>query len=156
MNWTRSTLGLAHLGYDVARALVTPIMPAVRVLLVRDNAALLVYHSYLADWYLPGGGLKRGESLLAAARREAYEETGAVMHAEPWLLGIYLGHARGRSDHIAVFVSEAFDLTPATDRWEITGKAFFALDALPFHTSRGCRRRIWEYLDGKGPYFRAW
>ena len=127
MNWTRSTLGLAHVGYDVTRALLSPIMPAVRVLLVQGDAALLVYHSYLPSWYFPGGGMKRGESLVAAARREAYEEAGAVLRSEPWLLGIYLSNTRGRSDHIAVFVSEAFDLQPATDRWEITGKAMFAL-----------------------------
>ena len=48
--------------------------------------------------------------------------------SEPWLLGVYLSNTRGRSDHIAVFVSEDFDLQPATDRWEIIGKALFAIE----------------------------
>jgi 8-oxo-dGTP pyrophosphatase MutT (NUDIX family) len=37
-----------------------------------------VKHRALARWLQPGGHLERGESPLAAARREAREETGAA------------------------------------------------------------------------------
>ena len=44
---------------------------------------LLVRHRVLQRWLQPGGHLERGESPLAAARREAAEETGATALA--WL-----------------------------------------------------------------------
>ena len=49
-----------------ARAIVLD--PAGRVVLVR--------HTYVARWHLPGGGVAKGERVEAAAVREVREETG--------------------------------------------------------------------------------
>lgn len=156
MNLLRRPLSLVRHGYDVARALFAPVAPAVRIMLVDSGNVLLVYHNYLPYWYFPGGGVKRGETLVEAAKREAFEETGAIVRDEPWLLGIYLMDYRRRSDHIAVFVSEHFEFAQATDRWEISGKAFHALDALPPDLARGCRRRVTEYVRHERVYFGLW
>jgi 8-oxo-dGTP diphosphatase len=43
-----------------------------------DRSLLLVRSSYQVEWTLPGGGLKRGETPDAAARRELVEEIGLV------------------------------------------------------------------------------
>ena len=37
---------------------------------------LLVKHSYIPGWHLPGGGVDHGEDIHTAAIREVYEETG--------------------------------------------------------------------------------
>ncbi|MEZ5099440.1 MAG: NUDIX hydrolase [Thermoleophilia bacterium] len=56
------------------------IEPRIRVaaLLVRDGRVLLIRHEKHGReyWLLPGGGVRGGESLVAALRRELREEVG--------------------------------------------------------------------------------
>src|SRR5689334_13065986 len=44
------------------------------VLLDQDDRIALVRHTYTDHWYLPGGGVKKGESIKAALLRELAEE----------------------------------------------------------------------------------
>ena len=128
--------------------LTRPVTLGVRLIPVRAGQVLLVKHTYQREWYLPGGGVKRGETLEAAVRREADEEVGATLGALR-LFGVYTNFYEYKSDHVVVFVCEDFTLTGATDR-EIERFAFFALDDLPPGTSPGSRRRLREYRDGAG------
>lgn len=152
----RLSLAVVHLGYDVLRATLRPVAIGARMLLVKDNSVLLVYHSYMDNWHFPGGGMKRGETALEAACREAYEEAGAIVTGEPRLLGLFTGSTRGRSDNTAVFVCEDFTLQTPTDRWEIVGRAFFGLDHLPDNITRGYRRVIDQYRQGGPPRVGNW
>jgi 8-oxo-dGTP pyrophosphatase MutT (NUDIX family) len=152
----RQVLSLAHFSYYGLLALVGPIRLGARLLLVQDNSVLLVYHSYLDNWHLPGGGLKRGETMLESARREAYEEAGAIVLDDLRLVGVYLGTGGGRSDHTAIFACESFALIEPTDRWEIIGRAFFSLDALPADLSRGYRQVIAQYRLHAPPVLGRW
>lgn len=48
------------------------------------HRGLFVHHATLGKWLQPGGHCEEGESALAAARREAFEETGVEV-GEPYL-----------------------------------------------------------------------
>ncbi|MFN8469280.1 MAG: NUDIX domain-containing protein [Caldilineaceae bacterium] len=152
----RLPLAVAHLGYDVLRAAIWPVAIGARMMLVKDNSVLLVYHSYIDNWHFPGGGMKRGETALEAACREAYEEAGVLVTGEPRLLGLYTGSTRGRSDNTAVFACEDFALQAPTDRWEIVGRAFFGLDSLPANITRGYRQVVAQYRQGGPPVVGNW
>ena len=119
----------------------------VRLLAVEEGKVLLVRHTYLDGWYLPGGGVQAGETLREAICREADEEVGAVLQ-ELRLFGVYSNFFEGKSDHIAVFVSEDFSWRNASNR-EIECVNCFALDELPEGISPGTRRRIAEYAAGE-------
>jgi len=59
--------------------LVHPLTWGVRLMLIQNDEIVLVRHTYRSGWYLPGGGLKRQETFQDGARREANEESGAML-----------------------------------------------------------------------------
>src|SRR5262245_42604116 len=66
-------------------------MPSLGVKALIINAAdevLLVEHTYIDGWHLPGGGVSKGESPKEAVIREVREETGLVA-LDPQLFAIY-------------------------------------------------------------------
>jgi 8-oxo-dGTP pyrophosphatase MutT (NUDIX family) len=118
----------------------------VRLILVKDQAVLLVKHTYQRYWYLPGGGVKKGETIKEAAKREANEEFGAKL-GDLHLFGVYTNFYEHKNDHVIVLSCEDFTVTGKTDR-EIEYFDFFRFDALPDGISPGSMRRIQEYVDG--------
>ncbi|MBN1584201.1 MAG: NUDIX domain-containing protein [Anaerolineae bacterium] len=134
--------------------LTKPITVGVRVLLIRDAEILLVKHTYQEAWYMPGGGVKRFETLEQAIRREAAEEVGAELDGLE-LFGVYSNFGEGKSDHVIVFLCTAFTLSGRSDH-EIACSGFFSVHDLPAGISTGTRRRIQEYLDGDAPCFGIW
>jgi ADP-ribose pyrophosphatase YjhB (NUDIX family) len=107
---------------------------------------LLVKHTYRADWYLPGGGLRRGEVPAEGIKRELREEVGLEVLGAPRLLQVYLHYYHGMIDYPIMFEVTAFNGTAhAADRIEITEIGWFAPDRLPADTSPKTRRRIAEW-----------
>jgi 8-oxo-dGTP pyrophosphatase MutT (NUDIX family) len=147
---------LIHHANRVRLRITRPITLGVRVLLARDGCILLVRHTYHPGWLLPGGGVKRGETLEQAARREVHEETGlttGTLH----LMGVFTNFYESKSDHVAVFSSTEFD--PAQlrrDPWEIEAAQFFPLNALPQDLLPGHRRRIEAFIKGDDSSFGMW
>src|SRR6476620_9234358 len=67
----------AYAVLSVYRSVAKPALRGVKCVLVDSDRILLVRHTYGPhEWDFPGGGLKRNESPLSAARREMREELG--------------------------------------------------------------------------------
>jgi 8-oxo-dGTP pyrophosphatase MutT (NUDIX family) len=144
--------------YQAARVywmVFQPLTFGVRVMILREDAVLLVKHTYQPGWYFPGGMVERGESLEQAARREAREEVGAEL-GKLTLVGVFSSFAQGKSDHVTVFACTEFSISPTTNP-EIEQWAFFGPGEVPPGVSSATRRRLEAYLRGeREAAFGAW
>jgi ADP-ribose pyrophosphatase YjhB (NUDIX family) len=115
---------------------------------VFDDAGrvFLVKHSYMPGWYLPGGGVEIGETLLAALARELSEEGNITLAETPQIFAIYLNRNTSRRDHVALYIVRSFHQEPPTPNREIIGHGFFATDSLPHDSTPATRARIREVL----------
>jgi 8-oxo-dGTP pyrophosphatase MutT (NUDIX family) len=137
---------LLYFCFRIFTFIFRPVRVGTRVMLIQDDKVLLIRHTYLHGWYMPGGGLKRGETLEQAARREAHEEAGAELR-ELKLLGAYTSFKDYKTDHNILFLCRDFTLNGRHDS-EIAEAHFFALNDLPDDMPAGHRRRLQEYRDG--------
>lgn len=155
----RGALGRLHLlaGQTASMALdlLRPRLSLGVRLLALDGGGrvLLVRHSYVPGWHLPGGGVEPGETARGAAMREAQEEGGLDLADPPELFHVYANRTLGRHDHVLLFVAR--DVAPAArppmSRLEIREAGFFAPDAPPDGTTAATRNRIAEVLSGGTP-----
>lgn len=148
-------LRAARLVYGLRRAWLRvrrPITLGVRVLVLDESGAVLVIrHSYVADWHLPGGGVRRGETTAQAARRELAEETGLLALGALPLLGLYGRFVDGASDHVAVHVVRHWRGDLLVDGREVLAARFVPAQAPGVALSPGTERRITEFLRGDAP-----
>ena len=115
-----------------------------------EGRILLIQHSYVGGWHLPGGGVEVGETMLESLGREMHEEANVTLIRPPALHGIFFNNSVSRRDHVAVYVIRDFrqDSAPVPDR-EIIAHGFFSPGALPPETTRATRERIDEVLNGR-------
>jgi len=115
----------------------------------QEGKVFLIKHSYVAGWYLPGGGVERGETVRDALVRELHEEGNIELTGTPEFFDFYFNARESARDHVALFVVRDFRQTaePVPD-YEIIAHGFFAPDALPEDTTPGTRARIAEVLRG--------
>jgi 8-oxo-dGTP pyrophosphatase MutT (NUDIX family) len=144
---------LLHAYWRFAR----PMTLGVRALVIDGSGCiLLVKHSYVSGWHLPGGGVEPGETLGQALARELMEEANIEIIGTPQLHGIFFNLRISRRDHVAVYVVREFRAATARPvNHEIIASGFFAADALPGDTTRATRARIREILAG-APKSEAW
>lgn len=142
-------LRLAYSFYRIYIFLFRPVTYGVRVLLAKDRRVLLIRHTYRSGWHLPGGGIKRRETVETAARREVREETGAEM-GEVRLVGVFHNFEDYTSGHNILFACEDFIVSGSPDH-EIAEARAFTLEELPMDMFRGHRQKAEEYLRGELP-----
>jgi ADP-ribose pyrophosphatase YjhB (NUDIX family) len=116
---------------------------------------LLIRHTYRPGWYLPGGGVDKGESLEDAARREAEEEANASV-GRLELLGVYTNFGEHKSDHVAIFHTRDFTIGEFTPNNEIAEREWFEIGALPEGVSPATVRRLREITSDSGPIAGKW
>ena len=125
----------------------------VRAMLVKGDQILLVKHSYMPGWYLPGGGVEAGETLRDALEREIAEEAGAALTGPAQFFGIYRNARADPRDHVGLFVCREWDerFKARGPSREIADVRLFPLDALPADATPATRRRLREVLAGEPP-----
>ncbi len=127
--------------------------------LVHDPQAhtvLLVRHTYVPGWQLPGGGVEVGETMLEALERELSEEANIVMSGPPALISMHFNRRSSRRDHVGLYLIQHFSQpSPKLPDREIAEAGFFALDALPEETTPATRKRLSEVFAGEtaSPYW---
>jgi 8-oxo-dGTP pyrophosphatase MutT (NUDIX family) len=137
---------ILHLYWRVQRGLTL----GVRALVVDgEGRVLLVRHSYVRGWSLPGGGVEPGETLLEALERELREEANIEAADQPALHSVFFNRAVSRRDHVVLFVVRSFrQLGPPVPNREIVAHGFFPADALPADATSATRARIAEVMQG--------
>jgi len=132
------TVRLRRLGYRLAYRILQvswfirrPHKRGVKCVLTCRDRVLLVRHTYGSRaWDIPGGATKRGETPLAAARREMDEELG--LGGADWTdIGEIRGTVNHRRDRIHCFRAEMCDPSLTIDRGELAAADWFARSALP-------------------------
>jgi ADP-ribose pyrophosphatase YjhB (NUDIX family) len=146
---------LLYLGFKAYCFIFRPVRMGVRIVMLENDTVWLVRHTYLPGWFLPGGGLERGETLEQAARREAFEETGAQLGAVS-LMGTYTNFVQWKTDHTIVFICKDFSITGKPDN-EIAEACAFPLNELPEDVFSSHRLRLDELrAGGSAPQFGEW
>ncbi|RME60622.1 MAG: NUDIX domain-containing protein [Candidatus Dadabacteria bacterium] len=142
----RVALLLAKLYWFITR----PITVGVQAIVLDDKGrVLLVRHTYRKGWFLPGGALKRGESVEQAVKRELFEETGIISEEKPQIVP-KIRYTRWDFKHnhtVAFFISkwrQSDEVSDFSTSWEIAEAKFFPLDSLPSDTHTSVLERLKE------------
>jgi len=150
MSWRMSLEPIARPVYRLVSRFTRPMTLGVRGLVVDgEGQVLLIRHTYVRGWHLPGGGVERGETAEQALGREMIEEAGVRLTGRPRLVSFHSNHVRFRGDHVLIYRIGDWEPCPATSVGEIAEIRWFAPDDLPAEITPSTRQRIAEALGGE-------
>ena len=112
------------------------------VALDAEGRVLLVEHTYVHGWHLPGGGVERGEQAEAAMARELAEEGGVTPTGPLRLVQVDNDERLFRGDHVLLYRIDGWAPCPTRSEGEILRRGWFHPDALPQDATANTRRRI--------------
>lgn len=120
--------------------------------LIHDRAkgtVFLIRHTYVPGWHLPGGGVERDETAVAALEREVREECAIALTAPAELKSVHFNRQSSPRDHVLLYLVGDYQVIAEKrpDR-EIAEAGFFPIDRLPEKTTPATKRRIAEIFDG--------
>lgn len=123
----------------------------VRALIIdQHQRILLVKHTYMSGWHLPGGGVKPGETAEAAVIREIKEEAGIITQQIPKLFNVYFHTVKGVNDYPILFVITNFTQEQVYCS-EIAEIDWFSINNLPEDVSLSTCSRLEEFFQNKSP-----
>ncbi|HSZ12119.1 MAG TPA: NUDIX domain-containing protein [Rhizomicrobium sp.] len=137
------------------RAFLTPVaFGAHAIVQDRDGRVLLVKHSYVRGWHLPGGGVRGGEPADAAVLREVTEEVGLSSYSACEFYGLYTRKVGPATNVIALYRLRDAEIA-FEPNFEIRNVMWADPENPPEDVSPGARRRLAE-LTGKADVSPYW
>ena len=135
---------ILHLFFGVTR----PMTIGVRCIIHDDaGSVMLVRHTYVSGWHLPGGGVNVGETCEAAVIREVAEESNMEITGKLVLFGVYLNSLVSARDHVMLYISDSWNYKEglSSSRLEIAESHMFKLTELPISIDPSTRKRLDEW-----------
>jgi ADP-ribose pyrophosphatase YjhB (NUDIX family) len=113
-----------------------------------SGSVVLVRHTYVSGWHLPGGGVNVGETCEAALIREVAEESIIDLTGKPVLFGVYLNSKVSTRDHVVLYISNNWNYKKdiSIKKLEIAESAMFNLNDLPIDIDPSTRQRLDEWV----------
>ena len=120
-----------------------------------QGRVFLVRHTYVPGWYMPGGGVERGETVSTALLKELREEGNLEPLEAPQLFHVYQNRRASTRDHVVFYRVKVRQTAPRLPDREIAECGFFALDALPADVTTATLARLQE-LSGEAEKADLW
>lgn len=152
-NWhSRVLLWFLHRFFFLSRGMTLGVRAACYD---REGRIFLVRHTYVPGWFLPGGGIERGETVRDALQKELREEGNLVMLDEPELIHVYYNRRASKRDHVVLYRVLVEQTDPRMPDREIAETGFFSLNSLPPDVTGATLRRLRE-LSGEAKRADYW
>jgi ADP-ribose pyrophosphatase YjhB (NUDIX family) len=152
MSWLRRIEPFARPFWQRWSTLSRGLSLGVRGMVVdQEGRVLLIEHTYIPGWFMPGGGVERNETAEDAVVRELREEAGVEAIGRPRLLSVHDNRSLFPGDHVLLYRIDAWRPCERASGGEILNVGWFALESLPQGTSQKTRRRLTEIAEGLEP-----